>query len=230
MTEKSPGGVQKDICVSFRKRLSGFNLEIAFNCTLGVVALVGPSGSGKTLTLKAIAGLLTPDTGRISFGNRVLFEKDNIHKKGLSDINLPARSRRVGLVFQDYALFPHMTAAENIAYGIGSLSEGMRKQRVNEMLALVQLENRASALPDTLSGGEQQRIALARALAPKPDLLLLDEPLSALDAPLRRELGIQLRQLHERTNTPMLLVTHDPLEADRIADAQIRLKDGKTIA
>ncbi|HEY0930274.1 MAG TPA: ATP-binding cassette domain-containing protein, partial [Gemmatimonas sp.] len=187
--------------------------------------LVGPSGSGKTLTLRAIAGLLHV-TGRIVLDARVLLDINAARAR----VELPARDRHIGYVFQHYALFPHYTAAQNIAYGLQHLPHTVRDARVREMLALVRLDHRAHQRPAALSGGEQQRIALARALAPKPSLLLLDEPLSALDAPLRRALGDELRQLHERTGVPMLLVTHDPEEAARIADTIIELEAGRVIA
>lgn len=212
--------------VSIHKELPDFTLDVEFVKTGGIIALVGPSGSGKTLTLKAIAGLLTPDYGKIAVGERVLFEKKSGQTQRHAIVDVPAYRRRAGFVFQNYALFPHLTVAQNIAYGLRFLGKADRNERVLELLALVQLSHKAAVRPYDLSGGEQQRIALARALAPKPNLLLLDEPLSALDAPLRFALGNQLRELHEVTKVPMLLVTHDPTEADRLADEQVQITGG----
>ncbi|BAH39928.1 molybdenum ABC transporter ATP-binding protein [Gemmatimonas aurantiaca T-27] len=210
--------------VTIRRRLPTFELDIAFRIHNGIAALVGPSGSGKTLTLRAIAGLLHV-TGRIVLNTRVLLDINGARAR----IDLPARDRHIGYVFQHYALFPHYTAAQNIAYGLQHLPRRVRDARVQDMLALVRLEQHAQKRPASLSGGEQQRIALARALAPSPSLLLLDEPLSALDAPLRRTLGAELRTLHRETGVPMLLVTHDPDEAARIADVTVEIDAGKVI-
>lgn len=209
--------------VAIRRQLPAFVLDVAFDTGGGIVALVGPSGSGKTLTLRTIAGLLHADFGRIALGARTLFDAG-------ARIDVPARERHIGYVFQHYALFPHHTAAQNIAYGLHTLPRDARDARVREMLALVRLDRHADKRPVALSGGEQQRVALARALAPQPSLLLLDEPLSALDAPLRRSLGLELRRLHRDTGIPMLLVTHDPDEARRVADVAIHLGDGRVVA
>jgi ABC-type sulfate/molybdate transport systems ATPase subunit len=185
-----------------------------------VTALLGPSGAGKSLTLRAIAGLLRPDGGRVAVGGRVLFD-------AACGIDLPARERRVGYVFQQYGLFPHLTVAENVGYGLYARTRAERRARVGEVLDLVGLAAFAGRRPRELSGGQQQRVALARALAPEPAVLLLDEPLSALDVPLRRRLGDELRALHERTRTPMVLVTHDPDEAARVADAVVHVDGGR---
>jgi ABC-type sulfate/molybdate transport systems ATPase subunit len=210
------------LAVRARRALPAFTLDVAFESAAGITALLGPSGSGKTLTLRAIAGLLRPDDGRIALRDRVLFD-------AALGIDTPARERRVGVVFQQYALFPHLTAAENVAYGLHALAPAERRDRVAECLALVGLTDRADHRPRALSGGQQQRVALARALAPSPDLLLLDEPLAALDAPLRARLGDELRALHERTGVPMVLVTHDPAEAARVADATVYLETGHVV-
>ena len=209
----------------------GFTLDVAFATSGGITALVGPSGAGKTLTLRAVAGLLRPAAGRIASGGRVLYDRG-------AGVDLPARERRVGYVVQQHALFPHLTAGENVAYGLpgsrrGWLDRSVRatqRTRVVELLALVELPGVADRRPRELSGGQQQRVALARALASDPALLLLDEPLAAADAPLRTRLGAMLRALHERTGVPMLLVTHDPAEADRLADIVVRLDGGGVVA
>lgn len=217
-TPAEPPALDVEVARSFPR----FALDVRFTARSGVTALLGPSGSGKTLTLRAIAGLLRPDRGRVTVGGRVLFDSG-------SGVDLPARDRRIGFVFQQYALFPHLTAAENVAYGLHALEREARAARVAECLALVGLAGEADARPRHLSGGQQQRVALARALAPNPALLLLDEPLAALDAPLRRRLGDELRALHDRTGVPMVLVTHDPDEAARIADEVVQLDNGRVV-
>ncbi|KAB8318416.1 sulfate ABC transporter ATP-binding protein [Tolypothrix campylonemoides VB511288] len=185
-----------------------------------LVALLGPSGSGKTTLLRVIAGLLDADAGRVRFG-----ETDATR--------LSLRERNVGFVFQHYALFRHMTVAENIAFGLKSRPRRTRPdaatiaRRVDELLALVQLPGHGSRLPDQLSGGQKQRIALARALAIDPSVLLLDEPFGALDAKVRVELRRWLRRLHERTGQTTLFVTHDQEEALELADRVVVLRDGR---
>ncbi len=173
--------------VSIEKNVAGFQLSVAFVAEGAPLGLLGPSGSGKTMALRAIAGLETPDRGRIVLQGRVLFDSER-------GINLPARERRVGLLFQNYALFPHLTVAENIAFGLRHLAEAERKRRVTEQLAAAHLSGSSDRYPATLSGGEQQRVALARALAIEPAALLLDEPFSALDTHLRGALERQLRE------------------------------------
>lgn len=211
------------LSVNVRRAFDGYTLDMAFESAGGVTALLGPSGAGKTLTLRAIAGLLRPDSGRITLDSRVLFDS-------ATQCNVPARERQVGYVFQQYALFPHLTVAENIAYGLHTWSRSQQAERVHQMLELVGLNELKSRMPRQLSGGQQQRVALARSLAPQPSLLLLDEPLAALDAPLRARLGAELRSLHERTGVPMVLVTHDPEEAARIADSVVYVEGGRTAA
>jgi ABC-type sulfate/molybdate transport systems ATPase subunit len=218
--DRAADGAAPGLSVAVRRRLPAFALDVAFEVGGGVTALLGPSGAGKSLTLRAIAGLLRPDGGRVAVGGRVLFD-------AACGIDLPARERRVGYVFQQYGLFPHLTVAENVGYGLHARTRAERRARVGEVLDLVGLAAFAGRRPRELSGGQQQRVALARALAPEPAVLLLDEPLSALDVPLRRRLGDELRALHERTRTPMVLVTHDPDEAARVADAVVRVDGGR---
>jgi len=205
--------------VAIRRRLGDFALDVAFDTGDGITALLGPSGSGKTLTLRAIAGLLRPDDGRIAVGAQTLFDT-------ASRIDLPARARHVGYVFQHYAVFPHLTVAGNVGYGLHDVPRSTREARVAEMLDIVGLSDFAARRPRTLSGGQLQRVALARAIAPRPSVLLLDEPLAALDAPLRLRLGAELRAIQARTAIPMVLVTHDPDEAARLADAVVTLDVG----
>ncbi len=211
------------LSVNVHHEFVGYTLDMHFTSTHGVTALLGPSGAGKSLTLRAIAGLLQPTRGCITLNERVLFDS-------ATRTNVPTRDRQVGYVFQQYALFPHLSVAENVAYGLHSWSRAARDERVQEMLALTELKDWASRHPRTLSGGQQQRVALARSLAPRPSLLLLDEPLASLDTPLRARLGAELRALHERTGIPMVLVTHDPDEAARIADSVVYVEAGRATA
>ncbi|UUX96879.1 ABC transporter ATP-binding protein [Aquabacterium sp. J223] len=176
---------------------------------LGV--LIGPSGCGKTSLLRLIAGLERPDQGQIRIGDDVLADAATGH-------HLAPEQRRIGMVFQDYALFPHLSVADNVAFGIRHLPRGERRQRVEQMLALVGLGHTAKRAPHQLSGGQQQRIALARALAPQPRLLLLDEPFSSLDVDLRERLAQELRAILKSTGTTALFVTHDQLEAFALGD------------
>src|SRR5438045_7996226 len=175
------------------------------------VALLGPSGSGKTTLLRILGGLEIADEGRVTFG-------------GLDWISIPARERRAGFVFQQYALFRHMTIARNIAFGLEVRPRKQRPsrneiaRRVDELLRLVQLEGLGDRYPSQLSGGQRQRVALARALAIEPRMLLLDEPFGALEAKVRKELRIWLRRLHDKTGITTIFVTHDQEEALQMAD------------
>ncbi|HEY8488677.1 MAG TPA: ABC transporter ATP-binding protein [Thermaerobacter sp.] len=172
-----------------------------------VLVLVGPSGCGKTTTLRLIAGFETPDAGRIELAGRTVAGAGR---------PVPPEARRVGLVFQEYALFPHLTVAENIAFGLPRGPE--RRRRVREMVELVRLEGLEDRYPHELSGGQQQRVALARALAPRPAILLLDEPFSNLDADLRRQVREEVRDILRRTGSTAILVTHDRREALNLGD------------
>ena len=175
----------------------------------GIGVLIGPSGCGKTTLLRAVAGLEPVSAGRILVGQRVVSEPGHTEA---------AEHRRIGMVFQDYALFPHMDVARNVTFGLQRLSRSEREARVAEVLALVGLEGSGSRYPHELSGGQQQRVALARALAPRPDLLLLDEPFSNLDVELRERLAHEVRNILKAANTTALLVTHDQLEAFAMGD------------
>ena len=173
--------------------------------------LVGPSGCGKTSLLRAVAGLEPCSEGRIVMGGQVLSEPQ-------SRMHLPPETRRIGMVFQDYALFPHLSVAQNVAFGVHHLPRGERRARVQQMLDLVGLGHAAKRAPHQLSGGQQQRIALARALAPQPQLLLLDEPFSSLDVDLRERLAQEVRVILKESATTALIVTHDQLEAFALGD------------
>jgi iron(III) transport system ATP-binding protein len=174
--------------------------------------LIGPSGCGKTSLLRAVAGLEPLAEGGLRMGGRILSDAS-------SGLHLQPEERHIGMVFQDYALFPHLSIADNIAFGLHGLPSGERRARVQNMLNLVGLAHAARRLPHELSGGQQQRIALARALAPQPDLLLLDEPFSSLDVDLRERLAQDVRQILKTHGTTALVVTHDQLEAFAMGDA-----------
>ena len=188
--------------VKIRKRLSGFNLDVAFSADGGILSIMGASGSGKTMTLQCIAGLLRPDEGYIRLNDRVLFDST-------AGIDLPARARKVGFVFQSYALFPHLTARENIAYGIHALPRSQREQRVSVLLVRMNIQGLGNRYPRQLSSGEQQRVALARALITQPDVLLLDEPFSALDVMNKEGLELDLLDVEKSFGGNILFVTHD---------------------
>ncbi|MCL6547557.1 MAG: ABC transporter ATP-binding protein, partial [Alicyclobacillus sp.] len=190
-----------------------FNLEIREG---EFVTLLGPSGSGKSTVLRMIAGLLEPTSG-------------TVHIAGRDVTRLPPQARGIGLVFQSYALFPHMTAAENIAFPlkVRRWSREQVRRRVDEMLELVGLAHRRDHLPEQLSGGERQRVALARSLAFRPPLLLLDEPLSALDAKVRVSLRESLKQIQATTGVTTLMVTHDQEEALELADRVAVMNQGR---
>ncbi len=180
-------------------------------------ALVGPSGCGKTSLLRAVAGLEPASEGEILLSQRLVSGQGT---------QVPPEQRRVGMVFQDFALFPHLSVAANVAYGLHRWAAAEREQRVQAVLGLVGLADRAHHHPHQLSGGQQQRVALARALAPKPDLLLLDEPFSSLDIELRERLAQDLRRILKAAGATALMVTHDQMEAFAIADVIGVMHDG----
>jgi len=186
-----------------------------------LVALLGPSGCGKTTTLRLVAGFLTPEAGEIWVGERCLSSPTSV---------VPPERRRMAMIFQSYALWPHMTVAQNVAYGLRfkrGLARADRDHRVREMLRIVQLSGYESRYPGELSGGQQQRVAVARALVIEPEILLLDEPLSNLDANLREEMRFEIRRLHEAFAITTLYVTHDQAEAMVISDRIAVLERGR---
>lgn len=206
--------------VQVRSCLTGFTLDVAWTGGDGVSVLFGPSGSGKTLTLQCLAGLVRPDAGRIVVDGRVLFDGD-------AAIHVPPQERRFGYVFQGYALFPHLTVRSNIAFGLHQYAAAERARRaaaVMEKLGLTGLEHRH---PRELSGGQRQRVALGRALAIEPALLLLDEPLSALDVPARRALRDELQAILAEWKIPAVLVTHDFAEAYQLGDRVVIYEGGR---
>jgi molybdate transport system ATP-binding protein len=185
-----------------------------------VSVLFGPSGAGKTTLLRCLAGLEKPDEGFIRYGDEVWFDAKR-------ELFVRPQPRRLGYLFQDYALFPHLTVEGNVAYGLASMNEPERTARVTEVLALLGIEELRDRYPAKISGGERQRVALARAVAPRPRLLLLDEPLSALDAPTRERLRIELRKQLLELGIPALVVTHDRTEALALADVVVVMAEGR---
>ena len=216
------------LSVTVQKQFGDFTLDAAWSSDQPIVALVGPSGSGKTLTLQCIAGLIAPDSGRIVSAGCTLFDTRE-------RINLRPQQRRVGYVFQGYALFPHMTVEQNVSYGVRARSapriEAVNDSHTDRTMGIIErlgLRALTSRYPGELSGGQQQRVALARALATDPDVLLLNEPFSALDAPLRRELSGELSQTLRDWGKLAVLVTHDLPEAYQIADMVVLYEHGST--
>ncbi|MFC5474344.1 ABC transporter ATP-binding protein [Paraherbaspirillum soli] len=201
-----------------------FDLDIALRTDCNRVVLYGPSGAGKSLTLQAIAGLLTPDQGLIRLKQRSLFDRD-------AGICLPPQQRRVAYLFQDYALFPHLTVAHNVAFGLRSGSFNLRRPlahpAVQKWLTAFELSATANSYPHQLSGGQRQRVALARALVLEPDILLLDEPFSALDHSLRERMRHELSELQQQLDVPMMVITHDPADVELLGDAIFEIRDGR---
>jgi len=206
----------------YRDRHPVFHLEVAFIARPELVVLFGKSGCGKTATLSCIAGLLQPEKGCIRMGEDVFFDSER-------RICLPPRKRHLGYVFQHYALFPHLTTAQNIAFGLHRLPRAERDRRLQAMMHHLELDGLAHHYPHQLSGGQQQRVALARALVTEPRLLLLDEPLSALDYDVRIRLGYDLKRIQREYHIPMLMVTHDPNEAVALADCVLLFDKGRIV-
>ncbi len=210
------------LAVALRARLPGFDLDVRWEIGAELAVLFGPSGAGKSLTVRMVAGLVRPDAGRICVGGSVLLDT-------AVGRELPPQERSVGFVFQDLALFPHMSVLENVRYGGHGLPAAERAARADELIRRFGLGGLERRRPGAISGGQKQRVALARALLRRPSLLLLDEPFSALDLPLRRELAELLRQIQRAAAIPVLLVTHDPVEACALADRVILYDRGQAL-
>ncbi len=219
------------IDIALRKTLQAderrFVMDVRLRTDSRRVVLFGPSGSGKSLTLRAVAGLLRPDSGHIAVNGRVFYD-------GASHLCLPPRQRRVAYLFQDYALFPHLTVGQNVAFALrgGWLNprrRGMPAQ-ARRWIEAFELGPVVNSYPSQISGGQKQRAALARALAAEPELILLDEPFSALDAQLRGKMRVELRRLLDGLPVPMMLITHDPADIDALGDAVFEVRDGRIAA
>ena len=201
--------------------LRHFGVDVEFTAPPGVTVMFGPSGSGKTTILQCIAGLLRPDEGLIAIGGERLFDSEN-------NIDSPPQQRRIGYVFQDLALFPHMTAAENIAFGI-RVNGSRKADIVRDIMQRFSVTHAAEHRPSEISGGERQRVALARALVTEPRVLLLDEPFSALDDTLKMGIIKDLKQWLDQHQIPVLLVTHDRLEAEALGGRMLALNEGRIV-
>ncbi|WP_252503348.1 ABC transporter ATP-binding protein [Sporosarcina sp. Marseille-Q4943] len=206
--------------VNIKKQLSHYDLDVEFNMKDEILVLFGPSGSGKTTILHTIAGLTKPDEGSIKLGGKTFFQGNGS--------SLSVQERNIGLLFQDYALFPHMTVGKNIRYGMKRKDE-FRSFVVEQLLHVLGIQQLLLKYPHQISGGEKQRVALARALASEPSILLLDEPLSALDRETRIDCQNELIRLHELWKIPFIIVTHDMEEAEKLWDRILFLEHGKII-
>ncbi len=203
------------LSLEIKKKLKAFTLHAAFNVREEIIVLTGPSGAGKTTTLNCISGLDHPDSGEILLNDRQLFQENRK--------SLPVQKRNIGYVFQDYALFPHMTIRRNIKYG-------MKDNRlVNTLVNVVGIDHILESYPAEISGGEKQRVALVRALATKPEALLLDEPFSSLDDKTKVECQNELLRLHAMWKIPIIMVTHDIQEAEKLGDRILRIEQGRII-
>lgn len=212
------------IHVGQRARTQGFEISTRFTAGHGLTILFGQSGAGKSTILQAIAGLVKPRAGHITLGDTPLFDADR-------KIDVPAHRRGVALVFQSLALFPHMTAEANVAYGMpGKQPRRLREKQALEWMEKMRVQHLRGRLPQTFSGGEAQRIALARALASKPGALLLDEPFSALDEELRHNLSADVAALSTELRVPTVMVTHDRADALTYGTQGVLLRDGATVA
>jgi molybdate ABC transporter permease protein len=222
---QSGGGVPGTfrLVLNAERRLENFTLKVSFETSQGAVGLLGPSGAGKSMSLRMIAGVTTPNRGRIVLNDRVLFDSDTKQ-------NLPAAQRRIGVVFQEYALFPHLTVADNVGFGLRQLPDEERQTRIEKHLASMQIADLANRFPRDISGGQRQRVAIARCMATNPDALLLDEPFAALDPHLRRQTEEQLRKALAGFKGPVVFVTHDMEEAFRFCTDLLVLDRGNVIA
>jgi molybdate transport system ATP-binding protein len=215
--------LEVDIHKTFVSAERRFALDVAFTATTQRVVLFGPSGAGKSLTLQAIAGLLRPDEGKITLHGNALFDSK-------LNVDLKPQARKVAYLFQDYALFPHLNVRQNIGFGLqrGWFNPRARSShaQIDYWLDALELRGVAGNYPAQLSGGQKQRVALARALVAQPQLLLLDEPFSALDSTLRQRMRLELSDLQTRLDIPMVLITHDPDDVAAFGDQVVQISDG----
>jgi len=208
--------------VSIQKTLPGFSLKVSFSIDQEILAILGPSGSGKTMTLRSIAGLVRPDEGYIKLNDKVLLDS-------AGDLCLPPQVRHVGFVFQNYALFPHLSVYDNIAFGIRHLTRREIDGRVDRLLHRMNLQGLGRRYPGQLSSGQQQRVAVARALAPEPEVLLFDEPFSALDALVKERLEDELLTIQQFYRGDVLFVTHDLAEAYKLSSKVAVYESGRIL-
>jgi molybdate transport system ATP-binding protein len=211
------------------KKLDHFTIDLEYRFDQGALAIQGESGSGKTTLLNCIAGLVKPDEGRIAIGDRVVFDSG-------AAIDIPARQRNIGYLFQNYALFPNMTVRQNIVYGIKNKPEYKDREKrqslldyAEEVMETFGIAHLVKKHPNRISGGEKQRVALSRAIVTRPSLLLLDEPFSALDQQTKENVYEQFAVFMKHFRIPTILITHDPAESELLADQRILIKDGRII-
>ena len=218
--------INVDLKLSVADASRRFDLSVQFSTDAPFAALYGPSGSGKTLTLQAIAGLLKPDAGHIRLDGRTLYDSS-------ADINVPPPERRIGYLFQNYALLPHLSVRQNVAFGLGSWYRPRLSARENEqvqaLLESFDLASLADSRPGTLSGGQQQRVALARALACQPQVLLLDEPFASLNPMLRQSLRKELAEVRRQWGIPAIMITHDVEDVLELADVAFVYSEGQVV-
>lgn len=212
--------------LQFRKSYADFTLDLDVSLPVGITAIFGPSGSGKSTTLNCIAGITKPDSGLVELWSRPLYSSGSRFR----GINRPPEKRRVGYVFQDGLLFPHLRVRENILYGYNHTPKNRRHMRPDKLVEILELGPLLHRMPNTLSGGERQRVALARAMAASPEVLLLDEPLASLDMPFRGRILRHLKAIHHDTGIPMVYVSHTISEVMVLAEQALVLSDGKQVA
>jgi molybdate transport system ATP-binding protein len=210
----------KALTVRAKKAFGHFSLDVFWEMDREILVLFGPSGSGKSITLQIIAGLVQPDEGYVA-------SQDGVFYDGSVGLNVPPQKRSVGYVFQDRVLFPHMTVRQNIAYGLAKADKSTKIKMASQLVSRFRLNDVQNKLPDQISGGQKQRVTLARALMAKPKLLLLDEPFSALDNALRNEMHTLLLDIRREFDVPIVLVTHDLLEAYALADKVVLYSQGR---
>jgi molybdate transport system ATP-binding protein len=208
------------LLVRLKKKFEHFSLDVSWEMENELLVLFGPSGSGKSLTLQLMAGLMKPDEGRVVSNGHTFFDST-------SGIDVLPRKRSLGYVVQDRVLFPHMTVRQNIEYGLVGARQAERKKRTDRMISTFHLESVTDKYPAQISGGQKQRVTLARALIGRPAALLLDEPFSALDNVLRIEMRRLLRNIHDNFSVPVVMVTHDLLEAYTLADTVVVYSQGR---
>lgn len=218
--EVKPSALSARLHAERRGEASSFVLDVSLEAPAGITILFGPSGAGKSTLLDCVAGLLRPDSGRIAFGEEVLFDS-------AANIDIPPQKRRIAYVFQSLALFPHLTVEENIAYGLAEIAESERRARVSEILKAFHVEKQRNQKPAQISGGEKQRTALARSLVTAPRALLLDEPLTGLDAELKASIVEDLRAWNAAKRIPILYVTHSREEVDALGERVIAIESGR---
>ena len=211
------------VCELALRRGAEFGVAVELRCAAGITCVMGPSGSGKSTLLGMLAGLVLPDSGRIAIGNEVWLDRAR-------GIDVPVHDRRLAYVFQGLALFPHMSALHNVTYGMHHVARPERAMKAQALLDRLGVGHLAHRRPRTFSGGEAQRVALARALARSPQLVLLDEPFSALDRELRAQLVALVRDLSRELAVPVIHVTHSMAEARQLADQVVRMEHGKVVA